>query len=172
MCFAKPWKTEKMKAQIILKEGKSAEETSEVYSVHLCNWCGLVVSLGLISFFLLMKGLNLHEILALRYLNFLFLFAGIIFVLYQYQKKNATKGVDYFTGLKMGIRISLLAVIPFAIFMGIYLVVDENFMNYIKHTADFGNYLTPGLAAGSILVEGVSSGVIITYMSMQYFKEK
>ena len=70
----------------------------------------------------------------------------------------------------MGLRISLIAVLPFAIFMAVYLKIDEGFMNYVKEYAEFGRYLSPGMVSGVIAIEGITSGAITTFIAMQYFK--
>ncbi len=141
------------------------------YESALCNLIGAGVSISLIMFFLAMKFFDLSQVLSLRYLNFFFLAGGIITAFYYYKKKYSPSGIDYLSGLKMGMRISLTAVIPFAIFIGIYLKIDSDFMNYIINFAEFGEYLTPGNAAAAIGFEGVVSGALVTYMSMQYFKK-
>lgn len=140
------------------------------YESSLCNWAGLVVSMSLIVFFLFMKACGLYEILAFRYFNFIFLLFGIVVTFHDYRKALKDEGVDYLTGIKMGLRITLTAVIPFAIFVWSYLTLDSNFMGYIKQFSEFGSYLTPVTAAGAIAIEGVVSGGITTFIAMQYFK--
>lgn len=149
---------------------KSASKVDS-YESALCNWIGAGVSISLIAFFLSMKLFDLSQVLSLRYLNFFFLAGGIITAFYYYKKKYSPEGIDYLTGLKMGMRISLTAVVPFAVFIGIYLKLDTVFMDYIVNFAEFGEYLTSGSAAAAIGFEGVVSGAMVTYMSMQYFKK-
>jgi hypothetical protein len=146
--------------------------TQKLYSYEsaLCNWSGLLVSVSLIAFFLFMKAFGLYEVLSFRYFNFVFLLTGILTTFYNYKKKVARDGIDYFTGIKMGIRITLIAVVPFVFFMAIYLYVDKEFMNYIRGNAEFGRYLSPFIASGAVGIEGFVSGGITTFAAMQYFK--
>lgn len=155
-----------------LSEKKSASKDRFTYASTLSTQVGLITSLSLMIYFLAMRLFNLHEILLLRYFNFIFLLSGILIVFHQFNKRNGKKGIDYFTGLGLGIRITLSAVIPFAFFMGIYLSVDEAFMTFVKNTAEFGSYLNPVVAAGAVCIEGISAGVITTFVTMQYYKEK
>ena len=160
----------------IMKTYKLTQKRSahEIYSFEslLCNLTGVIVSLLLVSFFLIRRTFGWYQVLELRYFNILILFAGIHSALLSYRNRISPEGIDYLKGLKMGLRISLTAIIPFAIFMGIYLKIDTNFMNYIIQNGEFGKYLTPGRAAGVVGFEGFVSGAIMTYIIMPYFKNK
>jgi hypothetical protein len=153
-------------------EHKQYERKVRSYENALCNWAGALTSLSLIVFFLVMKAVGLNQVIEFRYLNIAFLITGILGTYYNYRKKVDSEGIEYFTGLKMGLRITLTAIIPFAIFMAIYLKIDTGFMHYIREVAPFGRYLTPINAAGVVGVEGFISGGITSFMAMQYFKDK
>lgn len=155
-----------------LSEKKMMTKENEPSTFSLSTEVGLITSISLMLFFLTMKLFNLHEILLFRYLNFIFLLSGMLIVFNYFNKKTKGKGIDYLTGISLGVRFSFAAVVPFAFFMGIYLTLDDWFMTYIKNTAEFGSYLNPVIAAGAIFIEGIGAGVITTFMMMQYFKEK
>ena len=133
---------------------------------------GLLTAGGLIGYFLIMKVLNLVEILELRFLNILILFAGIILTLNYLRLK--TKGqLGYLEGLAVGFFTTLIAVSGFGIFLFIYLsYIDIEFLRYIQTHGWFGDYLTPVTATIAVLLEGISSGAIITFITMQYFKRE
>lgn len=158
-----------------MKTQKLAHKTElKIFSEEsaLCYKTGFLVAASLIGFFFLMKAIGFYEILGLRYLNVIFLLTGIIIAFSSYRsKKESDNEIDYLTGLKMGMHITFAAAIPFAIFMAIYLNIDKNFMIYIQQNAMFGEYLSPLSAAVATLLEGAASGVIITFMVMQYFKK-
>lgn len=138
----------------------------------LCFKAGFLVAGSLIAFFFLMKSMGYYEVLGLRYLNVIFLLAGIIIAFSSYGiKRGSEHEIDYLTGLKMGMHITLAAAVPFAIFMAIYLNIDKNFMIYIQENAMFGEYLSPLSAAVGTLLEGAASGAVITFTVMQYFKK-
>jgi fumarate reductase subunit D len=158
-----------MKTKMVI-EKREVIKPERSYSSGLANITGILVSGALIAYFLIMRAFNLHEVLGLRYLNFVILLTGILIAFTTYKKKNKAEGIDYLTGLKMGFQITSVAIIPFAIFIGIYLSIDHHFMEYLKVHAFYGGFLTPGLSAIGILMEGHASGAIMTFMAMQYFK--
>ncbi|MCZ6899890.1 MAG: DUF4199 domain-containing protein, partial [Bacteroidetes bacterium] len=125
---------------------------------------GLLTSVGLITFFLVAKLLGIVYFLELRILNLLFVMIGI-FLAIRYYKKNNSNMLTYFQGLGIGMLTTLLAVAVFAIFLVLYLtIIDPALMMYIKENSVFGRYLNP------FIIEGFGSGVISTFMIMQYLK--
>ena len=157
-----------MKTEKIIHKDLESKITTWEHS--LCNRTGILIALSLIVFFVAMIVVGLSEVLWLRYVNFAILLAGIIGAFKIYKKKVATGGIPYFDGLRMGARITLTAMIPFAIFIGIYLKIDTSFMNYVRQSAEFGSYLTPGSAAAGVAFEGIVSGFLTSFCLMQYFK--
>ena len=149
---------------------KRAERDS--YIISLSNWCGLLVFGGLTAFFLTMKAFGLHQILAFRFLNFIFMVAGLLVAFFSYRRKYNYKGIRFLTGIKMGIHITLLGTLLFALFMCGYLYYDHDFMNYLHENAEFGEYLTPIRAAGGIFMEGFATGAILTFSFMLLFKDE
>ncbi len=125
----------------------------------------------LATYFFIMRGLGLYTEVYLRAFNFLILGGGILLALMRYAKLTRDK-IDYFRGIQIGARITLMAVLPFAVLMGLYLRVDKEFMQYLRDNLTVGPYLTPFIAAGAIAVEGVVSGFIATFVFMPYFKKK
>jgi hypothetical protein len=119
-----------------------------------------------------MKAVGLAEILSFSYFNFVFMAIGILSAFSYYKNKYSPSGLDYLFGLRLGIRITLTAIIPFAIFIGIYLKMDSYFMEFIVNNADFGEYLTPLIAAGEIAIEGFVAGALVSYITMPYFKKE
>jgi hypothetical protein len=158
-----------MKTEKIIHH-KGLERKITTYEHSLCNTTGLVISVSLIAFFLLMVVVGLSEVLWLRYVNFVILLSGLVWAFKEYRRKVAPEGIQYFDGLRMGARITLTAIIPFAIFIFIYLRIDANFMEYIRQNAEFGRYLSPISAAAGVAFEGIVSGFLTSYCLMQYFK--
>lgn len=146
-------------------------EKSELFVASLCNGVGVLTCVCLISYFFIMSAFKLQDNIELRGFNFIFILGGILLSLRLYAKATETDRIDYFAGLKIGIRVVFTAVIPFAIFMAIYLVYDDHLMTVIKTTTGVGDYLNPLTVAGAIFMEGLSSGIIITFIAMQYFKK-
>lgn len=150
--------------------GRHYEIGRERVSVSdLCYGMGILVCTCLILYFCVMTWGSLSEILLLRFLNFFILLGGILFAFKLYSRAIHER-IDYFTGLKIGIRITLIAVIPFALFIALFLSYDSHLMQVIQHSIGIGEYLNPVTAAGAVCMEGISSGLIITFAAMQYFK--
>lgn len=152
------------------KEEKRAERDS--YVMKLSNWCGVFTFVALAAFFLIMRAFGLHEILAFRYLNFIFLASVVLIAFTLYRKRFNYEGIRYLTGIKMGIHINLLGSFLFAVFMGIYLSADTSFMEYIQHHGEFGRFLTPIRAAGGLFIETFAAGAILSYSLMQLYKDE
>lgn len=129
---------------------------------------GLFTSLALITYFLLLNGIGLAEYIELRFFNAIIIAFGIILAI---KSKKAKPEFNYLNGLGAGIYSALFSVIPFAIFMFVFLTINTEFMNYLVVHAPFGSFLNPTASASVILFEGVSSGVVIAFTAMQYFKK-
>lgn len=131
---------------------------------------GLVTSLGLLAYFFIMKALGLTHIIELRVFNFLILGAGIIYGIHKLKTELHEENF-YLKGLLEGLFISLVAVLPFAIIIGLYLeYIDIGLMNHIKEGLASSDYINGFTIFAVIFMEGMASGGIIAYCAMQYFK--
>jgi hypothetical protein len=132
---------------------------------------GLMTCLVLILFFFLMKYLNLIQIVELRCLNFFILFGGIN-IGYRYYRKQIESNIEYFSGFFFGFYTCIFAVIPFALFVFLYLwKIDPDLVNGLKNNSLFmGVEITPEKAAITTVIEGTVSGVLISYILMQYYR--
>ncbi|MCG8317925.1 MAG: DUF4199 family protein [Cytophagales bacterium] len=132
---------------------------------------GLIAFGGLVAYFFLMKGVGLVHIVELRSLNFLIMVGGVWLAFREY-KKSHSEGLAYFNGLGLGIRTTVVSVVPFALFIFFYLKLDPAFMETIRANEMFGYHLNPYLLAFLIAFEGSLSGFFIAYTLMQYMKRK
>lgn len=131
---------------------------------------GLAVLGGLVLYFFIMAAADLLRVVELRAFNFVFLIAGILYSINTIKNKRG-KNFDYFEGLAAGFLTTLYAVIPFGIFVFIYLwKINPSFMQYIREHVMYGYNLSPILAAHAILIEGIISGAVASFIAMQYFK--
>ncbi len=136
---------------------------------------GLFTGVGLILYFIMMKLFNLHHHLELHYFNVLFLALGLFYAI---KNTNRIAGeMKYFEGLKSGVVVSLISIILFSMFMVIYTTkIDPEFLLFLKDNI----FLSPQSSskqaafelAGILTIEGLSSGFIITFILMQYYKNK
>ena len=141
-------------------------------SMRLAWRTGLGIFGVFISYFFVMQVMGLQKHLLLRSVNFVFLMAGIVYSLKRYSRMRGGK-IEYFKGLKLGMLVTAIATVPFAVFVGIWLSLDTSLMNYLQqHYIEMGKYLYPTSAAIAVAMEGLSSGFIVTFVAMPYFKKQ
>ena len=121
-------------------------------------------------FFILMKYMNLVQVLELRALNFFILLTGIIQALNKFKNANDNH-INYFEGLGLGMLTAVVSTLIFTVFIGIYLSFNSELMTYIKVHGMMGSYLNPSACAFVILIEGIVSGALISFGCMQYYRK-
>jgi len=154
-------------------ENPGMEEPESKSSRHLeltALKYGLITTAGLIAYFLLMKLAGLVQIVELRMLNLFILIAGVGFAIREY-KRSSDDEMDYLQGFGIGMLTTAVSVITFSLFIFFYLnLLDPAFMETIKQEEAFGQYLNPYMAALAIFFEGMGSGLILSFIIMQYMK--
>ena len=131
---------------------------------------GLLTSIGLIAYFLIMKLLGLVHIVELRVFNVFILGYGIWLGLKQYLDESGNRMV-YLQTFALGSLTAVSAVVPFAIFIFSYMSWDVQFMNTVIENEWFGSYMNPYIVAFLISFEGIISSFFITFTIMQYMKK-
>jgi len=129
---------------------------------------GLFTSLALIIYFLSMKLFGLEKNFYLRFLNFLIIIVGIYALIKQELKKpDAT----YFSTLISGISMTVVSVLTFLVFLAVYIkAFDPSFIEVMEESQIWGNQLSVVQASVAIFIEGMASGLIITFVWLQFFK--
>lgn len=131
---------------------------------------GLLTTLGLIAYFLIMKLIGLVHIVELRVFNVMILSYGVWMALKVYIKQTGDE-VVYLRTLALGVFTSLAAVLPFAIFIFLYMSWDTEFMQMVIENEWFGRYMNPYIVSFLIFFEGTISGFFIAFTLMQYMKK-
>lgn len=131
---------------------------------------GLVTSLALLAYFFIMQVLGLSHIIELRIFNFLILAIGICYGIYKL--KSVVDEEDfYLKGLAEGIVISIVALVPFALVISLYLAYfNTALMDQIRAGVAMGEFINGFVIFFVIAMEGLASGAVITFCAMQYFK--
>ncbi|MGB0166886.1 MAG: hypothetical protein ACPF8V_08545 [Luteibaculum sp.] len=129
---------------------------------------GLLVSASFIGFFLVMRALGLEDMLWLRSFNGLFLLAGLFILINHFRERDGK--LEYLMGMRIGLRATAIAMIPFALFMFMVLTLNPEFMQYIQSNAWCGQYMNAASASGMVLIEGFASGFMMTYVLMMIYK--
>jgi hypothetical protein len=145
----------------------TAEISLEIIGVK----AGFITCASLIIYFMIMRYSNFMDSGIAWGMNFIILLSGIILAYYYYRTKT-TLNVDYIPGLILGSITTAASVIPFVLFVYIYFSqINPQKLLLLKDNILFmGEEITPMRAAVATMVEGLSSGVIVTFMMMQYFR--
>jgi hypothetical protein len=149
----------------------SIMETSKISIQKLAiKWGGLIF-ICLVAYFMFMKYMNLIHIIEFRALNFLILVGGIFMGMRNY-KLLKKKKMEYLQGLMLGILISAVSAITFALFIGIYFSqIDSLLLEQLKGNAlILGVYITPFSSMVTIVLEGMFSGMMISFSLIPYFQ--
>lgn len=128
---------------------------------------GLKIGAGLIVFFLLMKVVGLVHIYELRFLNVIIQVAGIYYALKKFKETHG-QHINYFRALVTGVSTGAIASLIFAIFLFTYLMMDNALMLDIIEKEPMGRYLNPYIAAFMVALEGVFSGLLFTFILINY----
>ncbi len=145
-----------------MTERITIEKTAEKY--------GLLTAIGLIILFFIMKLLGIVHIIELRVLNFFVLAAGVVMAL-RYFSSTKPESFTYFKGLGLGVLTGIVAALIFGLFVFIYTnFIDPAFMQSMVENEPFGQYLNPYIAAVAVTVEGIASGLILSFITMNYLE--
>src|ERR1044072_3991889 len=109
---------------------------------------GVLICLAMMAYFFIMKISGLVAIPELRLLNIVIMLIGTWLTIRHYNQRSKSH-IQYFEGLSLGFATVQVAITVFAVFIGIYLYkIDPD-----------------------LLVEGMVSGLVISFIVMQYFKD-
>jgi len=128
---------------------------------------GLLIGVGLIAFFGLMYLLGLANHVELRLLNLVILAAGIFYGLKKYKKTHG-EHMQYFNALATGVSIATIGSLLFAGFMFSFMKINSSFMTWIIENEKMGRYLNAYMASFIILLEGVFSGLLVTFVLLNW----
>src|SRR5690606_24340011 len=128
---------------------------------------GLRIAAGLIAYFILMKLTGLAHHVELRLLNLVILVIGVYLALKKLREANEYR-LNYFRALITGFTTATIGSVLFAIFLFIYMKVDEGMMQAIIEGEPMGRYLNAHIAAFIVALEGVFSGLLVTFVILNY----
>ncbi len=131
---------------------------------------GLAITTVLIAFFFLMKAVGLIHQYELRALNAIIMFTGVFLTIRAFKKNS--KNFSYLKGMSLGLLTSLSTAISFAVFVLLFVLSSPAFMEMIKANEPHGIYINEYGIAIVIFIEAAASGLIFSFLSMQWLKEK
>lgn len=128
---------------------------------------GLMMAAGFTLYFLVMQAIGLGTNYYFRILNALIQLLFITAAIKAY-KDHYPKEFNYVGGVTTGVLTSAIGVLPFTVFMGIFLSITPDFMAEIQAQAEsLGTYLTPFTAVLIIAVEGLAVSIVVSYVIMR-----
>jgi len=128
---------------------------------------GLRIAAGLIGYFLLMKLLGLSNHIELRLLNLVILITGVYYALRKFRRTHQDH-LNYFRALITGVATAALGSFIFALFLFLYMKLDADMMKSIIENEPMGRFLNPYMAAFIVALEGVFSGLLVTFILINY----
>ena|SRR5579859_1698639 len=128
---------------------------------------GLRTAAGLIIYFVVMHAVGLGHHVELRLLNLFILVAGIYFGLKKFKESHG-QHINYFRALVTGVATGGVASLIFGLFMFIYMKADGDMMQSIIDNEPMGRYLNAYMAAFIVVLEGFFSGLLVTFVLINY----
>ena len=128
-----------------------------------------LTTVALVGYFLLMRVLGLAEHTTLRLFNFVILFVGVYKSITTF-KEMIGDDFSYFRGLAMGMKMVLLTAVFFVASILLYYLFDASFVNNILLQGRVSGTASLAGMIGIIMIEAIGSGVMCTFMCMQYLK--
>lgn len=132
---------------------------------------GFIVFIGLAVYFFLMEIFGLTDLHYLRFLNVFIVYFGIHRTL---QSNFTEKKLSYLPNLissaltaTIGILLSVIAFVLYVYFRG-----GQSYLNGLSDGILFGGTPTVTEYVFGLLFEGIASGLVVVFISMQYWQGK
>ncbi|MBS1681182.1 MAG: DUF4199 domain-containing protein [Bacteroidetes bacterium] len=129
---------------------------------------GLRIAAGLIVYFVVMHMLGYGHHVELRLINLVILAGGIYFALKKFKETHGQQ-MNYFRALVTGVATAAIGSVLFGVFMFIYMKLDASMMQSIIDNEPMGRYLNAYMASFIVALEGVFSGLLVTFVMLNYF---
>ncbi len=118
-------------------------------------------------YFLIMQALELSDNYYFRVFNVLIHVVVISFAISKY-KRQFPADFNYMSGVTVGVLTSLAGVIPFAVFIFVFLHKSPDLMEALVARSDsLAPYMNPTTAALVVLLEGVAVSLVGSYIIMR-----
>ncbi len=129
--------------------------------------CGGWMFFGFTAIFLTMHLLGLSGNTWLRVVNGLVHLSGIWVALRMWLHLHPDEYDNYPSGVALGMLTTLVAVVPFTVFLTLFLVYTPGLLSQIQSQTPLGEYLNPFTASLFVTIEGIVVGLIGSYILMR-----
>ncbi|MEL6697117.1 MAG: DUF4199 domain-containing protein [Bacteroidota bacterium] len=131
---------------------------------------GLITASLLATYFLLVGIFDFRHVIEYRYFNIIPLTIGVIWALRTFHKRSHHNRTHHFNGFMLGLGTAALASFLYGLFVLLFIdVIGPEMGVSIQDHLDIGGLTTEWLAVFTVL-EGTMSGVMVSFIAMQYFK--
>ena len=132
---------------------------------------GLITSISLVIYFFIIRFFNLLSSEIAWGVNLIILSIAIN-LSYRYYRILTKPNIEYLPGMLLGGIITSVSTIIFTLFIYLYFESEAKFQLQLlnENLLFMGGNVTPLKAAGATLIEGLTSGVIVSFILMQYYK--
>lgn len=128
---------------------------------------GLRIALGLTVYFVVMNLAGLAHEVELRLLNLLILVTGVYLALKKFRETHEDH-LNYFRALITGVATAATGSLLFAMFMFLYMTIDESLMRSIIENEPMGRFMNPYIASCIVALEGLFSGLLVTFILINF----
>lgn len=128
---------------------------------------GIRIAIGLTFFFLVMQLTGYSHHPELRLLNLFILVAGVYYALRKFRRTHQDS-LNYFRALVTGVSTAAIGSVLFSVLLFLYMQLDPSLMESIKVNEPMGRYLNPYIASFIVALEGVFSGLLVTFIVINY----
>lgn len=132
---------------------------------------GLIMSVVLIAYFLILSLFNIHTNPVYSFLNAFITVFGI-YETVRYYKLEQGDDFSYSKGIIAGLISGFVATVIFSIFFLFYITeINSDFIAGLLETTNYGSDVSVGVVTFTVVVMGFSTTVISALTVMQYFKK-
>lgn len=128
---------------------------------------GLRIALGLTVYFVVMNLAGLAHEVELRLLNLLILVTGVYLALKKFRQTHEDR-LNYFRALATGVATAATGSLLFAMFMFLYMTIDESLMRAIIENEPMGRFMNPYIVSCIVALEGLFSGLLVTFILINF----
>lgn len=128
---------------------------------------GIRIAVGLILYFVVMHVAGLSHEVELRLLNLLIMVAGVYLALKKFRDTHEDH-LNYFRALATGVSTAAIGSAIFALFLFLYMSIDQDLMTSIRENEPMGRFLNPYIAAFIVALEGLFSGLLVTFVLINF----
>jgi len=132
---------------------------------------GLIMSVVLIAYFLILSLFNIHTNPVYSFLNAFITVLGI-YETVRYYKLEQGDDFSYSKGIIAGLISGFVATVIFSVFFLFYITeINSDFIAGLLETTNYGSDVSVGVITFTVIVMGFATTVISALTVMQYFKK-